>query len=75
MGLLDLLRSVGDRLGILESAAVRTSRPLGKIPTRTITLAELKTTIVMVTHDAHAAKTARRLVYLEKGELIFEPPV
>lgn len=36
--------------------------------------AELHTTIVMVTHDAHAAKTARRLVYLEKGELIFEPP-
>ena len=36
--------------------------------------AELGTTIVMVTHDAHAAKTARRLVYLEKGELIFEPP-
>ncbi len=37
--------------------------------------AELGTTIVMVTHDAHAAKTARRLVYLEKGELIFAPPV
>lgn len=36
--------------------------------------AELGTTIVMVTHDAHAAKTARRLVYLEKGELIFGPP-
>lgn len=36
--------------------------------------AELGTTIVMVTHDAHAAKTARRLVHLEKGELIFEPP-
>ena len=35
---------------------------------------ELHTTIVMVTHDAHAAKTARRIVYLEKGELIFEPP-
>ena len=36
--------------------------------------AELGTTIVMVTHDAHAAKTARRLVHLEKGELLFEPP-
>ena len=36
--------------------------------------AELGTTIIMVTHDAHAAKTARRLVYLDKGELIFEPP-
>lgn len=35
---------------------------------------ELGTTIVMVTHDAHAAKTARRLVYLEKGELMLEPP-
>ena len=35
---------------------------------------ELHTTIVMVTQDAHAAKTARRIVYLEKGELIFEPP-
>jgi hypothetical protein len=45
MGLLDLLRSLGDRLGILESAAAKTSRPLEKVPTRTITLAELKTTI------------------------------
>ena len=36
--------------------------------------AELGTTVIMVTHDAHAAKTARRLVYLDKGELIFEPP-
>ena len=36
--------------------------------------AELGTTIVMVTHDAHAAKTARRLVYLEKGELLLEAP-
>ena len=33
------------------------------------------TTIVMVTHDAQAAKTARRLVHLEKGELIVEPRV
>mgnify|MGYP003341090803 FL=1 len=37
--------------------------------------AELGTTIVMVTHDAQAAKTARRLVHLEKGELIVEPRV
>ena len=37
--------------------------------------AELSTTIIMVTHDAHAAKSARRLVYLDKGELIHEPPV
>ncbi|HTE14316.1 MAG TPA: ABC transporter ATP-binding protein [Burkholderiales bacterium] len=36
--------------------------------------AELSTTIIMVTHDAHAAKTARRLIYLEKGELLLEPP-
>jgi putative ABC transport system ATP-binding protein len=36
--------------------------------------AELSTTIIMVTHDAHAAKTARRLIYLEKGELLMEPP-
>ena len=36
--------------------------------------AELGTTIVMVTHDAHAAKTARRVVHLDKGELLLEPP-
>ncbi len=36
---------------------------------------ELDTTIVMVTHDAFAAKTARRMVYLDKGELILQPPV
>ncbi len=30
-------------------------------------------TIIMVTHDAHAAQAARRLVHLEKGELIGEP--
>ena len=36
--------------------------------------AELGTTIIMVTHDAQSAKTARRLVYLDKGEMIFEPP-
>ncbi|HTD89181.1 MAG TPA: ABC transporter ATP-binding protein [Burkholderiales bacterium] len=35
---------------------------------------ELSTTIIMVTHDAHAAKAARRMVYLDKGELIHEPP-
>jgi putative ABC transport system ATP-binding protein len=29
-------------------------------------------TIIMVTHDAHAAEAARRLVHLEKGELIGE---
>jgi putative ABC transport system ATP-binding protein len=31
---------------------------------------KLGTTVLMVTHDAHAAKTARRLIHLEKGELI-----
>ena len=31
---------------------------------------DLGKTIVMVTHDAQAAKSARRLVHLEKGELI-----
>ena len=31
---------------------------------------ELGKTIVMVTHDAHAAAQARTLVHLEKGELI-----
>lgn len=36
--------------------------------------AELSTTIIMVTHDAHAARTARRLIYLEKGELMLAPP-
>jgi putative ABC transport system ATP-binding protein len=30
---------------------------------------ELGKTIVMVTHDANAAKAAKRLVHLEKGEL------
>jgi putative ABC transport system ATP-binding protein len=35
--------------------------------------AELGTTIIMVTHDAHAAETARRLIHLEKGELLDEP--
>ena len=37
--------------------------------------AELGSTIIMVTHDTHAARAARRLVYLEKGELSTEPPV
>ncbi|MBR7945363.1 ABC transporter ATP-binding protein [Burkholderia cenocepacia] len=32
--------------------------------------AELGKTIIMVTHDAHAAGAARSLVHLEKGELI-----
>jgi putative ABC transport system ATP-binding protein len=36
--------------------------------------AELSTTIIMVTHDAQAAKNARRLIYLEKGELMLDPP-
>ena len=31
---------------------------------------DLGKTIIMVTHDAHAAKSARRLIHLEKGELI-----
>ena len=35
--------------------------------------AELGKTIVMVTHDGHAASSARRIVHLEKGELVDEP--
>ena len=31
---------------------------------------EMGKTIIMVTHDAHAAEAARRMVHLEKGELI-----
>ncbi len=31
--------------------------------------AEMKKTIIMVTHDTHAAQTARRMVHLDKGEL------
>jgi putative ABC transport system ATP-binding protein len=31
---------------------------------------EMHKTIIMVTHDAHAAEAARRMVHLEKGELI-----
>jgi putative ABC transport system ATP-binding protein len=34
---------------------------------------DMKKTIIMVTHDAHAAEAARRMVHLEKGELIDEP--
>jgi putative ABC transport system ATP-binding protein len=33
--------------------------------------AELGKTIIMVTHDAHAAQAAKALVHLEKGELQF----
>lgn len=32
----------------------------------------LNKTIIMVTHDAHAAEAAKRMVHLEKGELIGE---
>ncbi|WP_230946997.1 ABC transporter ATP-binding protein [Burkholderia stagnalis] len=35
--------------------------------------AELGKTIIMVTHDAHAAAAAKALVHLEKGELIDGP--
>jgi putative ABC transport system ATP-binding protein len=35
--------------------------------------ADMKKTIIMVTHDAHAAEAARRMVHLEKGELIGDP--
>lgn len=31
---------------------------------------EMGKTIIMVTHDAHAAEAAKRMVHLEKGELI-----
>ena len=34
---------------------------------------EMGKTIIMVTHDAHAAEAAKRMVHLEKGELIGEP--
>jgi putative ABC transport system ATP-binding protein len=34
---------------------------------------ELGKTIIMVTHDANAAKAARNLVHLEKGELTVSP--
>ena len=34
---------------------------------------ELGSTIIMVTHDAQAARAAGRMVYLEKGELNLAP--
>ncbi len=34
---------------------------------------EMGKTIIMVTHDGHAAEAARHTVHLEKGELIGEP--
>jgi putative ABC transport system ATP-binding protein len=33
---------------------------------------ELGKTIIMVTHDVHAAEAAKRIVHLEKGELLGE---
>jgi putative ABC transport system ATP-binding protein len=33
---------------------------------------EYKKTIVMVTHDPHAAERAGRILHLEKGELVKE---
>jgi len=36
---------------------------------------EMGKTIIMVTHDAHAAEAAKRIVHLEKGELIGEAAV
>ena len=36
---------------------------------------EMGKTIIMVTHDAHAAEAARRIVHLEKGELLIEPAI
>jgi putative ABC transport system ATP-binding protein len=35
--------------------------------------AELGKTIIMVTHDANAARSARTMVHLEKGELLVSP--
>ena len=34
---------------------------------------EMGKTIIMVTHDGHAAEAAKRIVHLEKGELLGEP--
>ncbi|MBU1100273.1 MAG: ABC transporter ATP-binding protein [Bacteroidetes bacterium] len=34
---------------------------------------EFKKTIVMVTHDPHAAERATRVVHLDKGDLVVEP--
>ena len=36
--------------------------------------AEMGKTIIMVTHDWHAVESARRVVHLEKGELVDAPP-
>ena len=35
---------------------------------------EMGKTIIMVTHDWHAVESARRVVHLEKGELVDAPP-
>jgi len=35
---------------------------------------ELKTTVVMVTHDPHAASYADRVVFLKDGRLVRELP-
>ena len=45
MSFLDLLQDLGDRLGILETAAQSAAQPAAKIQTRTVTLAELSTEI------------------------------
>jgi putative ABC transport system ATP-binding protein len=36
--------------------------------------AEIGKTVLMVTHDSQAARSARRLIHLDKGELGAEPP-
>lgn len=36
---------------------------------------DFKKTIIMVTHDPHAAERARFILHLEKGELIDSPPI
>jgi putative ABC transport system ATP-binding protein len=36
---------------------------------------EMGKTIIMVTHDAHAADAARRIVHLDKGELLIETAI
>jgi putative ABC transport system ATP-binding protein len=36
--------------------------------------AQLGKTIVMVTHDAHAARAAGRIIHLDKGELSAQAP-
>jgi putative ABC transport system ATP-binding protein len=36
---------------------------------------DFKKTIIMVTHDPHAAERARLILHLEKGELIDSPPM